>query len=237
MSFPPETEGCPHPLFPRKRAACGPGGFSLVELLAVLALLGVLAVFAIPAAQSLAGARGVSRAAYDVAGLLELARSEAVSRQTYVWVGFETNQAPEGLELRMAAVASRDGSGTNTMEANLLPLTKVIKVRQTALSRWSDLKSPTRDLAPQGTPTDVSTHTGGIPFTVGSTAFENGRTVTFTPRGEIVLKGAVGPYDGYTTLAAVSLRQARGAEVLPDADDAAVLIDGPTGAVSTLRLP
>lgn len=211
-------------------------GFTLLELLTVMGMLGIMVALVVPAFQVIVGARGVSQAVYDVVGLLELARSEAVARQTYVWVGLETATEGGSLELRMAAVASRDGSGTNLDKSNLFNLTKIIRVRNVALSTWQELKAPTRALISSTVSASVAANLDGISFTAGSTRFESGQTVTFTPRGESLMKGIVGIYDGYNSVVAVGIRQARGSIVSPTADDAAVLIDGPTGAVTTVRL-
>jgi prepilin-type N-terminal cleavage/methylation domain-containing protein len=209
--------------------------FSLTELLAVIAVIAILAVSARPAFNAIAASRGAGQAAYDMAGLLELARSEAVTRQTYVWVGFQTVTNGGNAELLAGAVASLDGTGTNTAAANLRGLTRVLRVRSTTLGGWNDLKPATQALFTQATPASVATNSGGPAFSIGGAAF-TGRTLLFTPRGEALLTGAPGLYDGYTPFIGVGLRQTRGTTVPPDAEDAAVLVDGSTGTVRILRL-
>ena len=210
--------------------------FSLIELLVVIGIVGILAALGIPAIQSIAGAYGVTRAGDDAAALLELARNEALARQTYVWVGFESTNNSGSMELLMAAVASRDGCGTNTAGTNLTPLTRVVRIKNTALASWENLKSDTRNLLPSPDPISLSTNSDGITFQVGATPFQSGRTLTFSPRGEVLLKGKAGIYDGYERLIALGLRQTRGTSIPQDADDLAVLVEGATGSTSLLQI-
>ncbi len=209
--------------------------FSLLELLIVIAVIGILAVTTVPAFNAIASGHGINQAAYDVAGMLEFARAEAVTRQTYVWVGFQNTNVNGSLELQMAAVASRDGSGTNTASSNLLNITKIFRLKNTSLSKWTDLKSSTQDLLTNAT-TSVMENNSGVIFQVGANRFNSRSSITFTPRGEALLKGSTGPNDGYENLIDISFRQARGTTVLPDADDAAVVVDGAAGTIRTLKL-
>lgn len=212
-------------------------GFSLIELLTVIAIIGLLAMATVPAFNAIAGGHAVNQAAYDVSGLLEFARAEAVTRQTYVWVGFKSTNVSGNLELQMAAVASRDGSGTNTSAANLMSLSRVLRAKNISLARWTDLKSATRDLLTNAPAvSSLSVNTAGVSFQVGANRFDTGNSITFTPRGEALLQGSAGPNDGYDRLIDVSLRQSRGTTVLPEADDAAVIVDGAAGTIRTLKL-
>lgn len=210
-------------------------GFSLLELLTVIAVISTLAYATTPVIHSMLFSQKLAQGAYDVASLLEFARSEAVSRQTYVWVAFENVSTSIGQEVRMAAVASVDGSGTNVTESNIFPVSRVFTVPDAVLAPWENLKSGTRALGDGLVPESVSKNQSGVTFAVGATRFSSGNTVTFTPRGEVLLKGAAGPHDGYNPEIDVSFRQARGSQVLAGADDAAILVDGPTGSVRILR--
>ena len=209
--------------------------FSLVELLAVIAVIGTLAFATAPAMRSMLASQKLAQGAHDMASLLELARSEAVGRQTYVWVAFENVQTSLGREVRAVAVESVDGSGTNTSEANVSPLSRVLVIPDAALASWEELKESTRGLEDNLTPASVAKNESGMAFSVGRTRFSSGTPLTFTPRGEVLLKAAAGPHDGYNPQVDVSLRQARGTEVVSGADDAAILVDGATGAIRILR--
>ncbi|XHR31004.1 MAG: Tfp pilus assembly protein FimT/FimU [Chthoniobacteraceae bacterium] len=214
----------------------GGKAFSLIELLAVMAVLGFLVSATLPAFNSITDSRGITKGIYDTEGLLELARNEAISRQTYVWVAFQNMNTPTGSEIRMAAVASLDGSGTNTNSSNLIPFTRIIHIRDAQLIHWSDLKAATKNLLTGSIPESVVDNTEGTAFTVGNTSFNTGNSITFTPRGEALLKGAASATDGYDNLIDVSFRKAHGSVVTANADDAAVIVQGSTGMAHTLRL-
>jgi prepilin-type N-terminal cleavage/methylation domain-containing protein len=215
------------------RSYSSQSAFSLLELLVTIAIMTLLMVAAVPAFHAIAGAHAVTRATYDVMGILELARSEAVARQTYVWVGFD-NDATDN-ELIAGAVYSRDGSGTNISSSNLAPLSKAIHVRNVKLASWSELKAPTKALFIKQLPASAATNTAAISFNVSNVAFEK-RTITFTPRGEATLKCSVGPDDGFDPYIDVGFQQAHGGVAQPGADDAAVLIEGATGISKILQI-
>jgi len=104
---------------------CGAGfqtqrsAFTLVELLVVISIIGVLTMLVIPSITSIKGGGDVTKAAYDVSGALENARSFAIANNTYVWVGFyeedgskaSTNPATSGTgRVVISTVASKDGT-------------------------------------------------------------------------------------------------------------------------------
>ena len=213
----------------------GKEGFSLVELLVVIAIISLLGVMAAPVVSSLMGAKTLDRGTYDLAGVLEQARSEAVARQTYVWVGIKPVPTANGQEIQVAMVCSRDGTGTNTDPSNLTNLSKVLHFPNLSLVAWSGLKASTQNLFTKATPVSVSSNVAGIAFTSGQTQFE-GTTLTFTPEGEVLLKGAARSSDGFNPWIDVSLRLAHGTTVAPGADDASVLIEGATGSVKIVCL-
>ncbi|MEI6351726.1 MAG: prepilin-type N-terminal cleavage/methylation domain-containing protein [Verrucomicrobiota bacterium] len=120
------------------------GGFSLVELLAVVSIMVIVMTLAIPVMHSLNGAGDVSKAVYEIKGILDHARTCAMANNTYVWVGFfeedgsrsSTTPATPGIgRVTIAAVASRNGTrGYDTANppeyldsANLAPIDKLQK--------------------------------------------------------------------------------------------------------------
>lgn len=209
-------------------------GFSLLELLVVIGLVALLSVMAVPAWNSMTDSNRFYQAAYDVGSLLELARSEAVSRKTYVWVGFQPMTNEGNLEIRVAAVASRDGSATNTNASNLQAFTRVLRVPQAELLRWADLGSRTKVLF-GNQPSSVATNTAGLMFSVGPQNF-TGRSITFTPKGEALLQGAATLDDGYEPYIDVSLRRAKGTSVPTNSDDSAVIVEGGTGSIRLIHV-
>lgn len=210
-------------------------GFSLLELLVVVTIISLLAVISIPAFSAIAGARNMVRGAYDLASVIEQARNEAVTRQTYVWVGIKPVETITGREIQVAIVGSKDGTGTNTAQDNLTNLSKVLRIANASLTDWSGLKVTTRNLFTKALPDSVSANDEGITFVIGRSEFK-GTTLTFTPKGEVLLKGSVSSDDGFNSLIDVSFRQVHGKTVKPEADDVSVLIEGATGAVRIVCL-
>jgi prepilin-type N-terminal cleavage/methylation domain-containing protein len=107
-------------------------GFTLVELLVVIAIIVLLSFLAVPAIQSLGKAGGFTKAVYDMADSLNLARSYAMAQNTYVYVGLtevDVTQLPtaspqvsgNGGRVVLAAVATNDG--TNGMNGAPLSAT------------------------------------------------------------------------------------------------------------------
>lgn len=81
--------------------------FSLVELLCVVALLGIVASLVAPSLGSISASSKRTRFLTDLSGMFETARQYAVTKNTYVWVAFNSNSADQ--ELQAAIIASRTG--------------------------------------------------------------------------------------------------------------------------------
>jgi Tfp pilus assembly protein FimT len=210
------------------------GGFSLLEMLVILGIIALLVSLALPSFNSMSSARSLAQGAYDAATFLELARSEAVTRRTYVWVGFQNTRVGLEQELQIGAVYSSDGTSDSSPD-NLQSLTRTLRVKRATLTPWSDLKSATRALLTGTTPQSVASNANGVSFNVGSCPFSQS-TVTFTPMGQAMLKGSPTTSDGYIPLMDVSIRQTHGATAQPTANDVAIILNGATGASRVLRL-
>lgn len=101
--------------------------FTLVELLAVIAIILTMMALVVPALVSTKGNNEITKAAYDIAGVLEQSRAYAIANNTYVWVGFyeedttatrPTASSPANVtppysgkgRVVIAAVTSKDGT-------------------------------------------------------------------------------------------------------------------------------
>ena len=109
--------------------------FSLIELLVVIAVMAVLAGIMVPAMSSIKGAGNVTKAAYDIKGILDQARAYAMANNTFVFVGIaevdsskDASAKPQvatadptiGGRVAVAVVASKDGSrGYDATSASL----------------------------------------------------------------------------------------------------------------------
>lgn len=216
-----------------------PDAFTLVELLATMAIIALIIGFVAPALPSLFMARGVTKAAADGAGILDLARTEAVARKTFVYVGFaEVKNARGDLELRIGAVASLDGT-SEAGESNLKAISKLVKIDGVALADNGDLPALP---APPGVtpssfvaqfPTFADQFPGNGGFAVGDQDFRNMPTMILSPQGELIeTADAV----EHLPFAVIGLSPARDGEPVDDNSNwAALIYHGGTGAVQTLR--
>lgn len=205
-------------------------GFSLIELLVVVAVIAMLASFAIPAFNSIGQARGVSEAAYQVSAAVELARSEAISRQTYVWLGMQPQTNFGNLDLRLGIVYSKDGTA-NTGATNLQPIGKSLLIQRVGLTNATVMDVGTNNI---GSPVDLSAFSGGVAFGIGQTTNSDRRTVTFTPLGEATTNPSPTSGSGFDPRLGIGLRQARGTALVPN-NDIAVVIDGSVGLPTIYR--
>lgn len=222
-----------------RRSGCRSSGFSLLELLVVMAIIVILA-FGASALIKSSTPGGVNAGIVQVADLLELSKNEAITHKTYVWVAFQEITSPLGIpQLQMGAVYSLDGTGSNTAQNNQGILSRVRTVPQLTLIPWNKLKATTSGLYSFPSLLDLANNTTGIPSCViGSTSFPANPTsvlsITFTPRGQAMLSGAVVSTSGYDAYIDVSFQQTRGNSATVS-EDGAVVVDGSTGAVTLVR--
>ena len=197
--------------------------FSLVELLVVVAIFVVLASFAVPALNSIGGARGSVDAAYKISQSIELARSEAVARRTYVWIGLEDSESFGNRNLFLGGVYSRDGS-TNISAANLQPLFRSILIEKVGLVASADTGTNNSEYSSAQA---LQTNQSGITFSIGSQVY-NSKTITFTPSGEAMLSGAPTSSTPFESKILIGIRGFRGTTESKN-NDVAVVVDGSTG--------
>lgn len=204
-------------------------GFSLIELLVVIAIIGLLASLSITAVHSIGSARATVDAAYKISDAIELARSEAIARRTFVWLGLENSTEYGNRNLRMGLVYSKDGS-TNINSGNLQPLSRPVLLERIGLVASAD--TGTNNLKYSSAST-LATNTAGVAFSVGSQGFTN-KTITFTPTGEAMLTGLPTSSTAFEQQILIGLRVFRGMTEATN-NDIAVVVDGSLGIPAIFR--
>ena len=149
-------------------------GFTLIELLVVIAIMVVTLALVVPAFNTIKGTGDVTKGIYDLAGVLQTARSYATANNTYVWVGFyeenggqsSTSPATSGTgRIVMSIVASNNGTSIYSQ-----PLTISTNI-STGLSQVTKLvKIDNMHLDISGTGTGTSTTFLGRPAVSGTAA-------------------------------------------------------------------
>lgn len=214
-----------------------PAAFSLIELLTVMTLFGLLLGLAMPAFNNIVEAGRIPSAASQIAGVLEFARNEAMTRQTYVWVGFcNDTAASQNRELCAAAFGSDDG----TAKGNKFRLSRVFKIPNVMLTDFDALQAGTRNLVSQdlaATTDSVGANTRQPSSSLKAGAITFDRVLTFSPRGEVLLEPQPIWDTAFSRTVDVSLRATRGKnDPLPEADDAVVLTGGASGKIEIIYL-
>ena len=94
-------------------------GFTLIELLVVVGIIALLLVLIAPAFTYIKGGTDVTSAAYTIKDVLDTARTYAKANNTYTWVGFFEENAPDPStspanpgtgRIVMSIIASKNGT-------------------------------------------------------------------------------------------------------------------------------
>jgi type II secretory pathway pseudopilin PulG len=126
----------------------------------VIGIIAILMVLLVPALTSLKGAGDVTNTAYTVKGVFEQARTYALAKHTYVWIGFfeENSSSPTTAgtgRVVVSIVASKNGTRvySDTVSdppplspASLIQISKLLKIDNTHLERITDTAIPRTDV-------------------------------------------------------------------------------------------
>ena len=211
--------------------------FTLIELLVVVGLIAILMALVVPTFNAIRGAGGMTAAINDVASALELARAEAMATRSYVYIGFANTTNSDGnSELRVGTVISIDGS-SDTTPANLRPISKLAKLANVQMRRYSELPRNVQaatDISLREDDDYVSTFTGTAYLSdkFNDAAFDSCPTLGVSPEGEILHLS--NPLVFFRTTSAVGLVRTRGT-TLSTSEGAIVSYSGGTGQVRVTR--
>jgi len=217
------------------------GGFTLVEMLTVIAIAAIMASVAVPAFISINSSQGVTQGLNDVSGMLELARSTAMSQNTYVFVGLaNTTDAVGNSELIVGAVRSMDGT-FNTAPGNLSPIAKLRMVHNAQMIPLSGATAPPTAAVLQNilpspdTAASVANADSSISFTVNGQVFTNSVLVV-TPQGQVILSSNVTSSTPFTDQVEIAVQPARGTVIPASTKDGFVIwMSGGSGSLRYFR--
>ncbi len=222
-------------------------GFSLVELMTVIGVIAVLSSVALMSLAGLTGSRNLNKAAYDIQGVLEQARTTAMASDTYTWVGFfEESPGKPGVtgvgQVVISVVSSADGtnvygtlSGLTMMPGSSLTqvakLTKIPNVHLASLPAGSVTRPTVPAVTYQvASGSFANTYSFGYPVSATSAptyTFTN--IIQFNPQGD-----ATRIADTPTQFMEIGLQPAHGSTAVTTSKDvAAVQIAGIGGHVTT----
>jgi prepilin-type N-terminal cleavage/methylation domain-containing protein len=162
-------------------------GFTLVELLTVMAIIAILSTTLTLSFSGISSSQSMSAAGSDVKGILDRARTLAMSHNTYTWVGFyeENATGPEGTagtgKVMVSTVESLDGTQlyTTANPPAVLDPTRLAQAYQLQSITKAHLDVLSAAAVPR---TDVPAD----PYQIGDANFDNGISFQYpisgTPR-------------------------------------------------------
>jgi prepilin-type N-terminal cleavage/methylation domain-containing protein len=221
-------------------------GFTLVELVMVISIMLLVMGFAAPSVVGILKGKKIEQALSTVTGLLEQARMDATTQNTYIWTGFLNVAAKDSSsgvdELWMMTFRGRAGeSRIPAIVDDVLPVSALHRIEGVNMVQTDKLVDTVKTLLPTPNKDVASADKSATKITWKGTTATGPRNfeqlLLFTPRGE-----ALWETGSPTTLPlsepnfVVGLaRTQNGATAPNDKDMAFVSVAGVTGRVNVGR--
>jgi prepilin-type N-terminal cleavage/methylation domain-containing protein len=227
----------------------GSAGFSLVEIISVMAIMSILAVAMPSVIGSFTSAGRLSQSASDISSVLEHARAYAMAKNTYVYVGIQEVDAmhptsTNGVgKVAVVTVASLDGTRPYTTgalnTANIASITKPQFFTNTHIASSATLVNGANMTSRPAASIDLSSATATTSFQyplTGPAQFSFSKVVEFDPQGVARVQTGSGFNPSVQAYIELPLVPAQGNLATANiSNQAAVQVDGITGAVSVYR--
>jgi prepilin-type N-terminal cleavage/methylation domain-containing protein len=221
-------------------------GFSLTELLVVIAIIAIMATFLVGIGGG-SDAGKLTKAAYDVKGVLAQGRAYAMAQNTYVYVGFQEVDAvsptsSDGIGmLVVAAAASKSGQRMTNVSSDAVAISKALTLKGVHMTNATSLTNAVAmgSITRPADAVDLSEATAApifqIPWPPGASAKNLlKKVIEFDPQGLArVPTNAAAP--SLQPSIEIALVPARGNTVPDSPNHALIQINGITGGAQILR--
>ena len=227
------------------------GAFTLLELLVVIGIMGLLFSMMGPMLNFIKAGGDLTKAATDLQGVLEQARTYALANNTYVYAGLQevdvinpTTNNGTG-RVAIAVVASTTGMRLDTISpaglpvANIAPLGKARYfdnlhiTNASSLSSSGNMSRTTADVD-LGTASVQTNTTFQWPVT-GTAKYSFSKVVEFSPQGTASVQTNATYDPSLKQYLEIALLPTHGNVATTNANQAAIQINGLTGAVRVYR--
>jgi type II secretory pathway pseudopilin PulG len=242
--------------------ACSPrrssAAFTLIELMIVIGLVLLMTALLVPTFSSLTRTKSVTGAMNDVSEMIDMARTNAMAKSTYVWLGFYNATVNGQSQLWVAGLRSLDGTPNINTPNNTRLIGKVQKFDNIVVTTSAPvvptlpgLTSAVKAMMDAG---NVTKSNGGaseiadssLGLTTGVSVSVNGSNttftqfITFTPQGQSVVTNNPStalPPTPFTTQITIGLRRMAGtSKVTSDVDSVGLVLYGGTGQIRLFRM-
>ena len=216
----------------------GASAFTLVELLVVIAIIAILMALAAPAFHSIKGGGDLTKAAYDIAGVLDNARAYAMANNTFVY-------GPRGYDVTSSSLPSPAWTNYNN-GANLVAIGRLQRFENVHLAPlFSTLQNSgglSRPSVSSGNYQLGNTNCASVtPFdwplgqAIGAGQYSFSKVINYDPQGIPRIQTA-GNTDDIVKYMEIGLLPTRGKTVSTNvANAAAIQINGITGGARIYR--
>jgi prepilin-type N-terminal cleavage/methylation domain-containing protein len=169
----------------RQAARRSQRGFSLVELMCVVAIMSLLASVSWPAIVGLVSGNRLTNNAYELGGLVQQARTAAITQHTYVWLGFYSYTQDGAQAVMVASVSGNSGLATD-LPANCRLSAKPVIMKNVSLATAANYTAlPGLDVTDN---TDAASQGYTFPLSIpghANATFTN--VIAFGPDGQVWL--------------------------------------------------